>query len=206
MLSNSGRSNHIKCFKSRDSRELCNTREVFSLWIRQRMMWPRKITVSISKAAKPGWRGLGCLINWHQIFKTSLSYMNGDKRGFAARGCSLLIWQLHQLCEYEQLHSNIVMHKTFLLHRVCSERTTEIKLFKISNWNWGPQVNYCGFLFDCLFSYILVGELKEWKRNSFIPELNLYLRRFKSQLSSHREIRKLFLNPFICSISFVWKC
>lgn len=131
MLSNTGSSNHVKCFKSRHSREQCNTRELFSLWIRQGMMWPRKITISISKTEKPGWRDLGCLINWHQIFKTNLSDRNGDKRGFAARGCSLLIWLLHQLCEYEQLHSNcIFMHKTSLLHRVCSERTIEIKLLK----------------------------------------------------------------------------
>lgn len=92
MLSNSGSSNHVKCFKSRDSRELSNTRELFILWIRQRMMWPRKITISILKTAKPGWRDLSCLINWHQISKTSLSDRNGDKRGFAACGCSLLIW------------------------------------------------------------------------------------------------------------------
>lgn len=92
MLSNSGSSNHVKCFKSRDSRELCNTREFYSLWIRQRMMWPRKTGIIISKTAKPGWRDLSCIINWHQIFKTSLNDRNGDKSGFAARGCSLLIW------------------------------------------------------------------------------------------------------------------
>lgn len=112
MLSNNGSSNHVKCFKSRDPREQSNTRELFSLWIRQRMERLRKITISISKRAKPGWRDLCCLINWHQICKTNPNDRNGDKRGHVSCSCSPLISMLHQLCGYEQYHSNIFMHKT----------------------------------------------------------------------------------------------
>lgn len=115
MRSKSGSSNHVKCFKSGDSRELSDTRELFSLWIRQRMERPRKITILISKRAKPGWRDLGCLITWQQIFKTNLTDRNGDKRGHVAWSCSPLIWMLHQLCGYEQYHSNIFMHKTSIV-------------------------------------------------------------------------------------------
>lgn len=90
LLSNNSSSNHVKCFKSRHLRVLSNMRELFRLWIRQSIEQPRMIIISISKRAKPGWRDLGYLINWHQIFKTSLNDRNGDNRGHAACSCVLL--------------------------------------------------------------------------------------------------------------------
>lgn len=152
MLSNSGSSNHVKCFKSRDPRELSNMRELFSLWIRQRMERLRKITISISKRAKPGWRDLGCLVNWHQICKTNLHDRNGDKRRHIYCSCSPLIWMLHQLCRYEWYHSNIFIHKASIVAK---------SVLRNGDWNealkkWKPKlkISTC-FLFFCLFVFYI---------------------------------------------------
>lgn len=178
MLSNSSNSNHVKCFKSRHSRVQFSTRQLSSLWIRQRIEWPRKITMSIAKRAKPTWRDLDCLVN--QIFITSLNDRNEDKRGHAA--VVVLYYESYPSCV--DMNSTTVIYscrRLLLSQRMCSEMAIAIVLQKMKT----ETSVHC-------FSYVWFEELKEWKRENFTSGWNLYFRFFKVREAISSKLENYF--------------